>query len=204
MQAHGHTPDIDRPLRIRTMADDTVAALRELRIDQADFFGYSMGAGIAFDVALRHPELVRKLVLASLTFSKSGFHPGALEGLAQLRPEHLEGSPWQQEYSRVAPNQDDWPVLLEKIKDMNFNLPEWTDADIRSLKAPALIAAGDSDVVPEHLVHVFRLLGGGVSGDTPAGLPKSQLAILPGTSHTMMVDRAEMLLPMMSAFIGRD
>lgn len=201
MQAHGHTADVDRPLRIRTMADDTVAALRELGVEEADFFGYSMGAGIALQIALRHPKLVRKLVVASLTFNKSGFHPGLLEGLAQLRPEHLAGSPWQQEYAGVAPNRDNWPQLVEKVKDMNFNLPEWSDEEIRSIAAPTLIAIGDSDVVPEHAVQMFRLLGGGVSGDTPAGLPRSRLAVLPGTSHTMMVDRAEMLLPMLSAFL---
>lgn len=124
-----------------------------------------------------------------------------LEGLAQLRPEHLAGSPWQQEYARVAANPDDWPALVEKVKDMNFDLPEWSEEEIRSIAAPTLIAIGDSDVVPEHAVQMFRLLGGGVHGDTPAGLPKSRLAVLPGTSHTMMVDRAEMLLPMLSAFL---
>jgi pimeloyl-ACP methyl ester carboxylesterase len=61
---------------------------------------------------------------------------------------------------------------------------------------------GDSDVVPEHVVKMFRLLGGGVSGDTPAGLPKSRLAVLPATSHTMMVDRADVLLPILSAFLA--
>jgi pimeloyl-ACP methyl ester carboxylesterase len=201
MQAHGHTADVDRSLRIPTMAEDTLAALRELGVGRADFFGYSMGAGIALDVAIRHPELVRKLVLASLTFNKSGFHPGALEGLAQLRPEHLAGSPWQQEYARVAPNPDAWPVLVEKVKDMNLNLPGWSEDAIRSIQAPTLIVVGDSDVVPEHAVQMFRLLGGGVSGDTPAGLPRSRLAVLPGTSHTMMVDRAELLLPMLAAFL---
>ena len=202
MQAHGHTADIDRPLRVRTMADDTVAALKELGVEQADVFGYSMGAGIALDVAIRYPQLVRKLVVASLSFNKSGFHPGLLEGMQFLRPEHLDGSPWQQEYARVAPNPAAFPALLEKIKDMNSNLSEWSEAEVRSIQAPTLIVLGDSDVVLEHAVQMFRLLGGGVSGDTPAGLPKSRFAVLPATSHTMMVDRAELLLPMLSAFLA--
>jgi pimeloyl-ACP methyl ester carboxylesterase len=201
MQAHGHTPDIDRPLRIRTMADDTVAALRELGVGRADFFGYSMGAGVAFDIAIRHPELVRKLVVASLTYNKSGFHPGLLEGMQMLKPEHLAGSPWQLDYARVAPNPDAWPALLEKVKEMNLNLPDWSEDQILSIEAPTLIVIGDSDVVPEHAVQMFRLLGGGVSGDTPAGLPKSRFAVLPATSHTMMVDRAEVLLPMVMDFL---
>jgi pimeloyl-ACP methyl ester carboxylesterase len=201
MQAHGHTADIDRPLRIGIMADDTVVALGQLGVEEADFYGYSMGAGIAFDIAIRHPKLVRKLVLASFTFNQSGFHPGLLASMAQLRPEHLAGSPWQQEYARVAPNPNDFPRLLEKVKDMNRNLPQWSEDEIRSIEAPTLIVVGDSDVVPEHSVQLFRLLGGGASGDTTAGLPKSRLAMLPATSHTMMVDRAELLLPILSNFL---
>ncbi|MGE5718367.1 MAG: alpha/beta fold hydrolase, partial [Nocardioidaceae bacterium] len=83
MQAHGHTADIDRPLSLEQMADDTVAALEYLGIEQADFFGYSMGAGIALHVVIRHPDVVRKLVLASVTYQLSGVHPGLMDGLGE-------------------------------------------------------------------------------------------------------------------------
>jgi pimeloyl-ACP methyl ester carboxylesterase len=83
--------------------------------------------------------------------------------------------------------------------------PSWPRERLAALRVPTLLIVGDADLVRlEHVVEMFRLLGGGVSGDTPAGLPKSQLAILPGTSHTMMVNRAEMLLPMLSAFLGAE
>ena len=107
MQAHGHTADIDRPLSMEQMADDTAAALQQLGIENADIFGYSLGAGIALQVALRHPEVVRKLVLASVTYNKSGLHPGLMEGLENMRPEDMAGSPWYEEYTRIAPNPED-------------------------------------------------------------------------------------------------
>src|SRR5437763_6903049 len=90
-QAHGHTADIDRPLTIEQMADDTTALLRHLGIEEADIFGYSLGAGIALRIAIRHSDLVRKLVLAAATYNTDGFHPGMLAGLETLKPEDLAG-----------------------------------------------------------------------------------------------------------------
>ena len=201
MQGHAHTADIERPLRVATMAQDVVGALPALGIEQADFFGYSMGGGIALEIGIHHPQVVRKLVLASVSYDDSGFHPGMLEGLSQIRPEMLVGSPWHDDYMSAAPRPDDFPALVEKIIDLNQNLPQWTEDEVRSLQAPVLLVTGDSDVVLEHMVRFFRLLGGGIFGDTPAGLAKSQLAVLPGTSHTMMVDRVEVLLPILGAFL---
>jgi len=74
-QAHGHTADIDRLLTYQQMANDTIALLSHLRIEQADFFGYSIGAGIAMQIAIEHPSLVRKLVLATPISTLDGFHP---------------------------------------------------------------------------------------------------------------------------------
>ncbi|HYN19075.1 MAG TPA: alpha/beta hydrolase, partial [Actinomycetes bacterium] len=162
-QAHGHTADIDRPLSIRLWSQDTVALLRHLGIEQADFFGYSSGSGVALQIAVEHPELVGKLVLASSSYRLDGLHPGLLEGIQQLQPEHLAGTPFQEEYARVAPNPDDWPTLISKIKQMEEDLPEWSAEDIQAITAPTLLIIGDSDIVrPEHAVEMFRLLGGGV------------------------------------------
>ncbi len=102
-QAHGHTADIDRPLTYQQMAEDTVTLLSHIGIEQADFFGYSIGAGIAMDIAIDHPSRVHKLVVATPISRVSGFQPGVLEGMEVLQPEHLAGSPFQQEYERVAP-----------------------------------------------------------------------------------------------------
>jgi pimeloyl-ACP methyl ester carboxylesterase len=200
-QAHGHTADIDRPLTIEQMADDTVALLRRIGIENADLFGYSMGAGIALQIAVRRPDLVRKLVLASPAYSTDGLHPGLLEVIENLKPEDLAGSPFQEEYAKTAPNPEDWPTLIAKVKQQDREFQGWPSAAVRSIKAPTLIIIGDSDIVrPEHAVEMFRLLGGGVAGDI-AGLPDSQLAVLPGTTHVTVVDRADWLLSMVTEFL---
>src|SRR5438552_1467054 len=101
-QWHGHTAYVDRPLNYEQMADDTAALLRHLDIKNADFLGYSAGSGVALQIALRHPELVRKLVFAGGTsFSPGGFYPEILQGAQQTKPEDLAGTPWQQAYARI-------------------------------------------------------------------------------------------------------
>jgi pimeloyl-ACP methyl ester carboxylesterase len=92
LQAHGRTADIDRPLRYELIADDTAALLGHIGVEDADIFGYSIGAGVALQIAIRHPEVVRKLVLASATYNSGGCHPGVLAGIEHLTPEALAGS----------------------------------------------------------------------------------------------------------------
>jgi pimeloyl-ACP methyl ester carboxylesterase len=202
MQAHGRTADIDRPLTQEQLADDTAALLAFLDIERADLFGYSTGAAVALRVAIRHPEMVRKLVLASVTYTLSGVHPGLMEGLGEMTPEMMFGSPWHEEYVRIAPRPEDFPVLFDKKTQMDSEIRDVPAETIRAIEAPTLLVIGDSDLVqPEHAVEMFRLLGGGVFGDTPAGLPKSQLAILPGTSHVTVVEQADVLLSIIPRFL---
>ncbi|MGH2543990.1 MAG: alpha/beta fold hydrolase, partial [Ardenticatenaceae bacterium] len=171
LQAHGRTADIDRPLSPEAMADDTAAALQQLGIERADLFGYSMGAAVALQVAIRHPEVVRKLVLASVTYTLSGIQPGLMEGLAEMKPEMMYGSPWHEEYTRIAPHPEDFNRLFTKKTQMDRELQDLPAEAIEAIKAPTLLILGDSDLPrPEHAVEMFRLLGGGVFGDTPAGL----------------------------------
>ncbi|WP_020670405.1 alpha/beta fold hydrolase [Amycolatopsis nigrescens] len=201
-QAHGHTADIDRPLRMSTMAEDTAALLGKIGVTNADFFGYSMGAGIALELGIRHPELTRKLVLASVSAKPEGLHPGVLDGIKDLEPSMLEGSVFHQEYLRIAPRPQDFPKLVERVKEMDGNLPTVPDEAVRGVKAPTQLIIGDSDIVrPEHAVELFRLLGGGVMGDTPEGLPASQLVVLPATSHITLPSRDDLLRPAIPAFL---
>jgi pimeloyl-ACP methyl ester carboxylesterase len=202
LQGHGRTADIDRPLSMDLMADDTAAAIKELGFETADVLGYSLGAGVALQVAIRHPEVLRKLILASITYTLDGFHPGLIEGMGDMKPEMMYGSPWHDEYIKLAPHPEDFAKLFAKKAEMDSRLRDIPDETIRAIKAPTLLIAGDSDLVrPEHIVQMFRLLGGGVFGDTPAGMPNSQLAILPGTSHVTVVSRTELLVPMINTFL---
>jgi pimeloyl-ACP methyl ester carboxylesterase len=203
-QAHGHTADIDRPLRIQTWADDTAALLGHLGIGRADFFGYSSGSSVALQLAIEQPQVVGKLVLASSSYRLDGLHPGLMDNLQELKPEHLAGTPFEQDYAKVAPSPGDWPKLIEKITQMDADLPEWTADDIRDIAAPTMLVIGDSDIVqPEHAVEMFRLLGGGVIGDL-AGLPRSRLAVLPGTTHVTLVQRADWLASMVGEFLDAE
>lgn len=201
-QGHGRTADIDRPLTYEQMSDDVAELLRQLRITKADFVGYSMGGGVATYMAIRHPELVRKIVYAGgASFNSDGYYPGLIEGEKKMTPDALAGTPWEKAYKRIAPNPKDWPKLVEKIKDLDVNWRGLSEDQIRSIKAPAMLIVGDADVVrPEHVVQMFRLLGGGVPGDM-VGLPRSQLAVLPGTTHVTLINRTNWLLSMIPEFL---
>ena len=206
LQGHGRTADIDRPVSYELMADDVAALLRHLVIEKADVFGYSMGGGVALQVAIRHPEVVRNLVVASASYTSDGMHPELLEMIPTLTPEVFAGSPIEEAYLRIAPNPEDFPTLVAKIKQLDMQPFAWPPEDIRGIAAPTLLIVGDSDAIRlEHAVELFRLLGGGVMGDL-AGLPKSQLAVLPGTTHfvppgSAVLDRADWLLSMIPPFL---
>ena len=201
-QGHGRTADIDRPLTYEQMADDVAELLRQLRITKADFVGYSMGGGIATYMAIRHPELVRKIVYAGgASFNSDGYYPGLIEGEKKMTADALAGTPWEKAYKRIAPNPKDWPKLVERIKDLDVNWRGLSEDQVRSIKAPAMLIVGDADIVrPEHVVQMFRLLGGGVPGDL-VGLPRSQLAVLPGTTHVTLITRTNWLLSMIPEFL---
>jgi pimeloyl-ACP methyl ester carboxylesterase len=206
LQGHGHTADIDRPLSYELMADDIAALIEHLAFEKADLFGYSMGGGVALQVAIRHPEVVRKLVVTSSSYTSEGMHPELLEMIPTLTPEAFAGSPIEEAYLRSAPNPDDFPTLVAKLKRLDMEPFAWPAEDIGRIAAPTLLIVGDSDAIRlEHAVELFRLLGGGAMGDL-AGLPKSQLAVLPGTTHFVpagsgVLERADWLVSMIVPFL---
>jgi pimeloyl-ACP methyl ester carboxylesterase len=207
MQAHGRTADVDRPLSYEQMADDMALLLGHLGHEQADVAGYSMGGGAALQLAIRHPGLVRRLVVASASYRYDGMPEEAIAMFPSITPEMFAGSPMETEYKRLAPRPDDFPLLVEKLKTLDTTDFAWPEEDVRAIPAPTLIMLGDSDGVRlEHAVELFRLRGGGVMGDL-SGMPQSQLAVLPGTSHFVppgsgMLDRQDWLVAMIQPFLG--
>lgn len=202
LQGHGHTADVGRPLSYQRMADDTAALLRELGIETADVVGYSMGGAVGLQLAMQHPGMLRRLVFAGgASYSPDGYYPELFEETGSAA-EDLSGSVWHEAYVKVAPHPDAWPALVAKVLELDRTFAGWPPEDIRAVNTPTLLMIGDSDIVrPEHTVEMFRLLGGGVIGDI-AGLPASQLAVLPGTSHVGLLDRVEWLQSMIFEFLG--
>jgi pimeloyl-ACP methyl ester carboxylesterase len=124
--------------------------------------------------------------------------------LGEMKAEMMHGSPWHDEYMKIAPHPEHFATLFEKKTAMDRQIHDIPAESIRGLNIPTQLIIGDSDLIrPEHGVEFFRLLGGGVFGDMPPGLPASQLAVLPGTSHVSIVDRTELLAPMINSFLDK-
>jgi pimeloyl-ACP methyl ester carboxylesterase len=190
LQGHGRTADIDRPIDIRLMADDIAALIDHLGLDKPDVAGYSLGGGVAFFTAVKYPEKVNKLVVASTNIRPDAIYQEMRQQQGQMgaaAAEFLKDTPMYQLYQRVAPRPEDFPRLLDKIgaamsKDFDFS------EEVRGLQVPTLIVAADADMAPpSHYVDVFKLLDGGLrdGGWMGEGRPKGghALAILPGLTH---------------------
>ncbi len=188
LQAHGRTADIDRPMTFEAMADDIAALMTHLEIERADVMGYSLGGGVALRIAVRHPDMVRKLVLVSIAFKLDGWYPEIVSGMAHVgagSAEAMKQTPMYQLYARIAPKPADWPVLLTKIGELLRMDYDWSK-DVAAIKAPTLLVFGDADAVrTAHAVQFFELLGGGKKdgGWDGSGMSNARLAILPGLTH---------------------
>lgn len=194
-QGHGRTADIDRPLDVRFMADDIAALIDHLGLDRPDIVGYSLGGGVAMQVAIRHPGKVRRIVAAAANIRRSAIYPEMLGQQLQVNAaaaEFMKETPMYQGYQRVAPRPEDFPKLLDKIgaaMAVDFDYTE----QVRGIRVPTLIVAADADMAPpSHYVEIFNLLDGGLrdGGWMGEGRPKGghALAILPGLTHYNLGD----------------
>ncbi|QDU68752.1 alpha/beta fold hydrolase [Engelhardtia mirabilis] len=206
LRGHGHTPDGDRPLRTDAMGDDVAALIEHLGLGRADVMGYSLGASVALQTAIRHPEVVDRLVLVAARMRHDGAFPEVLaafdqlEGNAQVYGGGVAASPLGQAYPEV-----DWEGLFKKLGEMTKRPFDWT-ADVAKLQAATLLVFADADCMrPEHMVEFWKALGG---GQRDAGLdgslrPASQLAIVPGATHYSLA--LDPLLPqVVERFLGTD
>jgi pimeloyl-ACP methyl ester carboxylesterase len=188
LQGHGGTADIDRPLRPELMADDIAALLDHLGLERADVMGYSLGGLVALRTAIQHPARVRRLVLVSVAFRRDGSHPEAVAAMDQMSAaaaEPMKQSPLYEQYARLAPRVEDWPVLIGKTAEFLKVDYDWT-ADIEKITAQTLLVFADADSIrPAHVVEFDALLGGGLrdAGWDNSAQPSNQLAVLPGRTH---------------------
>lgn len=206
LQAHGRTPDTDRPLRTETLGDDVAALIGHLKLGKADVMGYSLGASVALQTAVRHPDVVDRLVLVSGRMSQDGAYPevvaafNQLEGNAAMIGPGVKASPLGQAYPDV-----DWTNLFSKVGDMTKRSFDWS-ADVARVQARTLLVFADADCVrPEHMVEFWKALGG---GQRDAGIdgslrPANQFAIVPGTTHYSLA--VEPMLPeIVERFLGTE
>lgn len=208
VQGHGHTADIERPLRYEVMADDIAALIRRLGLEQADLFGFSLGGGVALQTAIRHPALVRKLALASTAFKRDGWYPESLAGMAAISVEGFAGTPLPAAYLQTSPKPDAWPTFVGKMRQLLSEDYDWSQ-DVAALKIPTLILVGDADGLRlAHALEFFGLLGGGKHDGDLQGLSPAQLAVLPATTHVGwappyhgIMNRTHLLLPIITEFL---
>lgn len=191
LQGHGHTGDIDRPLTYEQMADDTAALLRELKVEQADVFGYSMGGTVGLALAIRHPKLVRKLAINGSHAGKpaDAFAPETFKLFSSLRADFAP-PPLKDPYDKIAPDPTKWPMLVAKVKQMSLDFKGFSREDLTAIKAPVLITLGDRDGVRvEHAVEMFRQI------------PSAQLAVFPDADHFLIMQSPQELFPPTAAFL---
>ncbi|HEX6849560.1 MAG TPA: alpha/beta hydrolase [Chitinophagaceae bacterium] len=201
LQGHGRTQDIDRPFSFESMADDVAALLKFLKIDSADIFGYSMGGGVAQQVAIRHPEVVRRLIITSSVYKYEGWSPETRAILPMLTAEMFEPTPIKQEYDKLAPDPKHWKEFINKMKKFVTTSYDFGADNIKAIRSPTLIITGDGDgVLPEHAVEMYRLRGGSYMVDF-GPIHAAQLAILPGSSHISVMMQTDWLLSMTVPFL---
>jgi pimeloyl-ACP methyl ester carboxylesterase len=193
LQGHGHAPDTGRPISINQFADDVAALLDHLGIEQADFWGFSLGALTATGVAVRHPSKARRLVLAAVNIRPDGYHPEitAPEQDDPRLPTDEEFAAWQAAYNAVAPNPNDFFPFLERLQPVVHEWSGWTNDEVRSITAPTFLVIGDRDFVRlDHAAEMLDLF------------PDCRLAVLPRTKHTEVMQRSEQLRTLVSPFLA--
>jgi pimeloyl-ACP methyl ester carboxylesterase len=196
LQAHGRTPDTDRPLRCETLGDDVAALIGHLNLGKADVMGYSLGSSVALQTAIRHRDVIDRLVLVSAPMRQDGYYPDGVAAFDQMEANaamlggSVKASPLGQAYPDV-----DWTNLFRKLGDLGKRPFDWS-ADVAKVQARTLLVFADADAIrPEHMIEFWKALGG---GQRDAGIDGSlrsanQFAIVPNTIHYTLA--VEPMLP---------
>lgn len=205
-QGHGRTTDTSRAMSYEQFGDDAAALLRALSVERADVMGYSQGGGVAWQLAIRHPALVSKLVSMSATYRRDGWYPSVLESIGGLSADVFAGTPVESAFKAHTPDAKAFDVYVEKMKVLNVDDQNISDEQMRSVSAPTMVIVGDADgVTLEHALAMFALRGGGDEEAAASGVlqrvPAARLVILPAMSHIGLSGASAVLAPMVSAFL---
>jgi pimeloyl-ACP methyl ester carboxylesterase len=189
-RAHGHTPDVEGPLTYEDMAQDTIGFLETVVKEPAHLVGWSDGGNVALLVASQRPDLVSKIVVIGANYDSDG-------GVAPFPPVEAAHSPdfamFRSMYEASSPDgPDHWPVMFEKVVQMwtNFHM---SVEDLGRIEAPTLVMSGDDDMISlEHTIAMYR------------AIPKSELATVPGTSHALLMEKADLANRIIIDFLSND
>jgi pimeloyl-ACP methyl ester carboxylesterase len=200
LQAHGRTSDRNADLSFEQDADDIATLLKNLNIDKADFFGFSNGGTTVLQIAIRHSEIVDKIVLGSALAKRNGVPEWFWDFMKQAR---LENMPEQLKvaYKQIAPDTNGLQIMHDRDAKRMVNFKDIPDDKIKSIKAPTLIIIGDKDVItPEHAIELHRQMAG------------SELAIIPGghgeyigevTTIKSNFKESDLVVPMIEKFLNK-
>jgi pimeloyl-ACP methyl ester carboxylesterase len=193
-RGHGHTPDIEGPISYELMAQDMIAFLETIVGGPAHLVGWSDGGIIGLLVAMQRPDLVNKLVPISANFDVSGVVPEAAQMSAAMTPDGEDMAFFRTSYEQKSPDgAEHWPVVFEKIRQMFTTEPTIDPKDLAGIAAPTLVVAADDDLPRlDHTNELYR------------AIPNSQLAIVPGTSHGVVLEKAQFLDSMIIDFLRND
>lgn len=210
LHGHGRTALGERPISLIDMGDDMAVIIDALGYEKLDVLGYSLGGGVAFRLAVQHPDVVRRLAMVSAGFAQEGFYPEMLPMQAQVgaaMAEAMKDTPMYQSYVAVAPRPEDFPRLLDRMGELMRTPYNWAE-DVKTLRMPVMIVFGDSDMYrPEHIVEFYQLLGGGLkdAGWAREHMSQNRLAILPDLTHYEMFmseDLPRTVLPFLNGKSG--
>jgi pimeloyl-ACP methyl ester carboxylesterase len=210
LHGHGRTTLGDRPIDLVDIANDLAQVLDRLGYKQVDVAGYSFGGGAALRLAIQHPAVVRRLVVASAPYAQNGFFPEMLPQQASVSAamaEQMKETPMYKSYVAVAPNPKDFPRLLDRMGEFMRRPYDWSE-DVKKLSIPVMLVYGDADMVrPEHVVEFYKLLGGGLAdaGWQREHMSRARLAIIPDVTHYEMFlspDFARTILPFLDGKSG--
>jgi pimeloyl-ACP methyl ester carboxylesterase len=195
LQGHGRTADIERDIELGYLAADVAALLDHLGIDQADVLGFSLGGGVAMQLALGHPDRVGRVIVASVSYAGDGFHEEitdpARHATSTRMPTAADFQQMQESYARLAPDPGHFEAFAAKASQAAGNLKGWTPAELGGITAPMLLVFGDHDFIRlEHAVEMHGLI------------PGAQLAVLPGATHMGVMRRTDLMLPLVQDFLA--